>query len=172
MTNKERKSTAKYPCGACAEECKTNTIQCFACKIWFYQLCSGVPAQAITHIGRVKGLLWFCEPCLITQTEKPDCSPIIEKQVETISAQLNEVKAQLDNMAKENHSLNQPQSVQTEITKRSIRVTGIESTEENVHHRKADDMKKLKDVASKLVFLNSRLTALSALESLMNNVIE
>ena len=56
-------------------------------------------------------------------------------------------------MTKENHSLNQPQSVQTEITKRSIRVTGIEeSTEENVYHRKADDMKKLQDVASKLGF--------------------
>ena len=115
----------------------------------------------------------FCEPCLITQTEKPDCSPIIQKQVETISAQLNEVKAQLDNMTKENHSLNQPQSVQTEITKRSIRVTGIEeSTEENVYHRKADDMKNSKMLHRSLVFLNSRLTALSELEILINNVIE
>ena len=161
MPNK--KKIPKYPCGSCGDECNLNTLQCSGCFKWFHQLCSGVPAPVVTYLGSVKGLMWRCEPCIIESHNRNNEAPLLfQKKFEEISKQLNEVKDQLTEMKTEKETVVTPNNVvqqsMSEVTKKSIRVSGLpESSEDNVYKRKTDDIKKVKNIALKLGFEELRI---------------
>ena len=56
-------TSTKFPCGQCLEECKSGSLQCHQCAIWFHNDCVRVPSSILSQLKKVPGLLWKCQSC-------------------------------------------------------------------------------------------------------------
>ena len=90
-----RLTSTKYPCGACAGECKDGSVACILCNSWYHAgNCSGLPSSILMAMSKTSGLVWLCKSCETKGKERllKDEKQIDAKVQETIVAKVMEDK--------------------------------------------------------------------------------
>ena len=90
-----RLTSTKYPCGACAGECKDGSVACILCNSWYDAgNCSGLPSSILMAMSKTSGLVWLCKSCETKGMERllKDEKQIDAKAQETIVAKVMEDK--------------------------------------------------------------------------------
>ena len=90
-----RSNSIRDPCGHCALQVKNGghcALQGHRCDFWFHLKCTSVPAALLTHLKKVQGLVWLCEPCECQAKEALSMSSPKVDEVRTLPERVDELK--------------------------------------------------------------------------------
>ena len=132
-----------YPCGTCNKPANTNSLNCVLCGLYHHLTVTCMPWHTKDEIGLMKELFkksssWSCGKCKVIMTKINARLGELEKKVDGVMEEIEEVKTELKTAAKERKEIKKSASMEAKMASNTnnVKAATMHEAEQRLNKRK------------------------------------